>query len=889
MAINGGCRSRDKGIIRLRLTSGNGAPKRWQVPSFLYPADSIAGGGGGDQVSNVLISDVHEVTINHTVDPFELMISYHQGGNQITIWNSSELRLVFKDQYLEWSTWLDPNVTLYGAGERSSKNFHLIRQGAPRTLWNHDLGPTFVEQNSYGSHPFTMALSPDGSHAWGYFLLNSNAMDIIPASDRLSWRVTGGELDFFILVGPTPADVMDQFTQVIGRPAFMPYWSLGWHQCKYGYRSIWEVEQVVDNYSRAGIPLEAAWTDIDHMSRWKDFTFDEKEFPIDEMRRFVQRLEKNNQRWVPIFDPGIKTEPGYTPYERGLAEDVFIKSYDAKQPTKPYLGWVWPGPAVYPDFLHPRGRRYFQSFLAEHHAQVKWGGAWIDMDEAANFCTGDACFPKDNSASLHKLRDDPDPPPWVCDLNCSVDLRPELNTTWRKLLDPPYAVSNSLSRLPLGTKVISVIATHLDGSLQYNTHNLYGLAHAMTVYEGMKEIMVGKRPFILTRSSFSGTGAYAAHWTGDNAATWDDLAMSIPAVLSYGIFGMPMGGADVCGFGGNTTEELCARWVALAALAYPFARSHADIHSSRQEPYLWESVARTARTTLGFRYSILPYLYTLHKVAHETGTPVAQPLWFHHAHDVKTHTLDRQVMMGPAFLVTPVLRPGVTRVTGYLPNINGSWYEVTPGLGGASSDHIPTAIQGGVTVESDAPLDWIPVHMRGGHIVPFQVSGMTTLQVRKSDLTIVAALKRPIENLAGDGVQEAAGRMYHDDGESFSNGFDDSAQGLGCSWMEFHLTVDSSRGVHKAEMVVGFKNFTPPPCADGASVGVAWPKLAPIKVLGWSIPAENVTFSTITKAGAKRVGWANAKVRRVEITFNRSFLMFIFRFYRSMYFLFLNK
>ena len=96
----------------------------------------------------------------------------------------------------------------------------------------------------------------------------------MPAADRLSWRAVGGAIDLFVLAGPTPLDVMDQLTQVVGRPAMMPPWALGWHQSRYGYKSVWEVQGVVEEYARAGIPLEAMWSDIDHMDRWKDFTFD---------------------------------------------------------------------------------------------------------------------------------------------------------------------------------------------------------------------------------------------------------------------------------------------------------------------------------------------------------------------------------------------------------------------------------------------------------------------------------------------------------------------------------------------------------------------------------------------------------------------------------------
>jgi len=250
------------GIVRFRLTDAH--KQRWQVPENLYLPESFAGGATSFVFKNNDSAESYEnsVHIEWDTHPFALRISTPASQS---IFDSTGLRLVFKDQYLELSTHLDSSATLYGAGERASDTLHLIRNGMPRVLWNQDKGPTFLEENSYSSYPFVLALNK--STAWGYFMLNSNGMEIVPTADRLSWRIIGGIIDLFILTGPTPAAVLDQMTAVVGRPTLMPYWSLGWQQSKYGYKSIWEIEEVVSKYAENGLPLETIVTDIDYMDR----------------------------------------------------------------------------------------------------------------------------------------------------------------------------------------------------------------------------------------------------------------------------------------------------------------------------------------------------------------------------------------------------------------------------------------------------------------------------------------------------------------------------------------------------------------------------------------------------------------------------------------------
>uniref|UniRef100_A0A3Q3GLH0 Alpha glucosidase n=1 Tax=Labrus bergylta TaxID=56723 RepID=A0A3Q3GLH0_9LABR len=306
------------------------------------------------------------------------------------------------------------------------------------------------------------------------------------------------------------------------------------------------------------------------------------------------------------------------------------------------------------------------------------------------------------------------------------------------LENPPYTpvVGGQLNSKTLCMSAQQKLSTH------YNLHNMYGLTEASATHALMK--IRGKRAFVLSRSSFPGIGRFSGVWTGDVRSDWEQLRYSIP-VLQFSLFGVPLVGADICGFEGNTSEELCVRWMQLGAF-YPFMRNHNDKPNAPQEPYVFGQKAQAAmRGALNLRYSLLPFLYTLFHHSHSSAETVAQPL-FMFPSDPNSQTIDRQFLWGSSLLISPVLEQGAVELAAYLPP--GTWYSLHDGRPFYSK---------GQYLLLPAPLDTINVHVREGHIIPQQEPALTTTASRRNPFFLTAALS------AGGW---ARGDLFWDDGES---------------------------------------------------------------------------------------------------------------------------
>ncbi|XP_048349411.1 lysosomal alpha-glucosidase-like [Sphaerodactylus townsendi] len=658
-------------------------------------------------------------TVELSKDPFGLIVKRRTSGAVLI--NTTVAPLFFADQFLQISTLL-PSKFLYGLGEHQS-NFLLDLDWNTLTFWARDIPPT-ESCNLYGVHPFYLVMEADGS-SHGVFLLNSNAMEVaLQPTPALTWRTIGGVLDFYIFLGPDPNLVVQQYQQVIGFPAMPPFWALGFHLCRWGYKTsneTWEIVKAMRNYQ---IPHDVQWNDIDYMDSYRDFTTDAKNF--DTLPHLVEDLHKHGQRYVMILDPGISSTnpPGsYWPYDEGVKRGIFINTTQGK----PLIGKVWPGLTAFPDFSSPNAHQWWLENLNRFHALVPFDGVWIDMNEPSDFMDG-----SQEGCPQGEL----DRPPYT-----------------------PAVAGGSLS-----AKTICASARQ-STSIHYNLHSLYGLMEAKATASALIKIR-GKRPFVISRSTFPSQGRYSGHWLGDNRSTWKDMFWSIPGLLSFSLFGVPLIGADICGFSGSTSEELCVRWTQLGAF-YPFARNHNTMNEKAQDPTAFSPAARTAmKEALETRYALLPFLYTLFHRAHLQGDTVARPLFFEFPKDGSTYSIDKQFLWGRGLLVTPVLDPGADAVVGYFPR--GTWYDYYTGsLVNSSGENLKMA----------APLDHVNIHLREGTILPTQKPADCTSVSRNNPLRLIAALSQN---------SNAWGDLYWDDGESL-----DTFEKGDYSYLVFNVTQNT--------------------------------------------------------------------------------------------------
>ncbi|CAA7012973.1 unnamed protein product [Microthlaspi erraticum] len=474
-----------------------------------------------------------------------------------------------------------PGTSFYGTGEVGGQ---LERTGKRVFTWNSDAwGYGAGTTSLYQSHPWVLVVLPAGE-TLGVLADTTRKCEIDLRKDGVI-RIISPPSYPIITFGPfsSPSAVLESLSHAVGTVFMPPKWALGYHQCRWSYMSDKRVAEIAQTFRDKKIPADVIWMDIDYMDGFRCFTFDKEHFP--DPSALTKHLHNNGFKAIWMLDPGIKQEEGYSVYDSGSKNDVWIRRADGK----PFVGDVWPGPCVFPDYTNSEARSWWANLVKDFISNGV-DGIWNDMNEPAVFKVVTKTMPESN---IHR-----------------------------------------------GDDELGGVQNHS------HYHNVYGMLMARSTYEGMELADKNKRPFVLTRAGFIGSQRYAATWTGDNLSTWEHLHMSISMVLQLGLSGQPLSGPDIGGFAGNATPRLFGRWMGVGAM-FPFCRGHSEAGTDDHEPWSFgEECEEVCRAALNRRYQLLPHFYTLFYIAHTTGAPVAAPIFFADPKDSRLRTVENAFLLG---------------------------------------------------------------------------------------------------------------------------------------------------------------------------------------------------------------------------------------------------
>ena len=603
---------------------------------------------------------------------------------------------------------------VFGLGDRAGP---IDRRGGSFTLWNTDAyGFEGGSDPLYKAIPFLLGVRRGAAH--GLLLDNTwrTSFDVgHTQGNELRFGAAGGPLDYVVLNGPSPKDVLRRYAWLTGHAPLPPAWAFGYQQSRYSYTSADALRTVAATFRRKRIPADVLWLDIDYQDRNRPFTTNPDTFP--DLPGLLAELRRQQFRAVLIADMHVPVQPDgtYAPYDSGRTGGHFLYNPDGSL----YVGPVWPGPCVFPDFTRA-GVRTWWGGLHQAFCDAGAAGFWDDMNEPSVFDTPTRTIP--------------------LDVESRID-------------EPGFAPR---------------VAT------QAEIHNVYGMLNVRATHDGLLRLRPDQRPFVMTRAAFAGTQRYAVTWTGDNSSTWAHLRLSTPMLLGLGLSGMPFCGVDLGGFVGTPSPELLTRWLQLG-MFNPLSRDHTDKDTPPQEPWVHgrrhEAIRREA---IEARYRLLPYVYTVAEEAARDGIPMMRPMFLEFPDAGGRWTLDHasptQFMWGPDLLVAPP--PHGEQPSPYpvlLPP--GDWYDYWTGLRVADAQEAVITVEGRARArtEADGPgpdlrllpvtpaLEVLPVFVRAGAIIPRQPLVQSTEQVPDGPLRLHV--------YSGP---DCRGTLYADDGTSFA-------------------------------------------------------------------------------------------------------------------------
>ncbi len=605
---------------------------------------------------------------------------------------------------------LEQETAVYGLGETvrgiNKKGWHYVSE-------NEDNGLHLEDTRSlYGSHNFVVL---SGMPSIGLFFDYPGKMEFDIAythSNLLAVSCEYADLDLYVITGDSMKAVVKEFRGLIGRSYIAPKWALGYAQSRFGYVTPKDFQEVVDDHRKHHIPLDAMYMDIDYMDHFKDFTVNGENFP--DFPKFVGQMRSQGIHLVPIIDAGVAKEQGYEVCDQGIENGYFCTDADGR----PYITGCWPGLTLHPDFLNSEVRRWFGD-LYKTLTDQGIDGFWNDMNEPALFYS---------EQSMRRFKEEMG----------ELIARPVGQIT-------TFEIYDRIGRLS-GSGLHRCFYHNMDGRrIRHDrVHNLYGYNMTKAAAEGLKRTMPDKRMLLFSRSSYVGMHRYGGIWQGDNKAWWSHLLLNIQMSVSLNITGFLYNGADIGGFGSDTSRDLLLRWLAFGVFT-PLMRNHSSSDTRPQECYQFENPEDFSHV-IGVRYRLLPYLYSEYVKACLNDDMYFRSLAFDFPDDVRACHIEDQLMLGEGLMVAPVYTQNADGRTVYLPEDmlfvkfmpDGSIYQEKMGNG---MHYI------------EVELNEVPLFVLKDHILPVAKPAENVEELDEENLETIGWVTKPVSYT-----------LYHDDG-----------------------------------------------------------------------------------------------------------------------------
>ena len=623
----------------------------------------------------ITVTNANGFVLMQSASPVEFYKSDQHGDTGYTVWEKMP-----QDEHF------------FGLGDKPAP---LDRRGWQFTMWNTD---HYRWQRGtdpiYKDIPYFMGFQK--GTAYGVLLDNTwwTTFDFGKLRrNEFSFGAEGGPLRYYFFYGPTPKQVEQDYAWLTGTIPMPPKWTLGFQQSRYSYGTEAKVRAIADRLRKDKIPADVIYMDIDYQIHNRPFTVDPKKFP--DFPAFVKELEKKDFHLVMITDLHVAYLPhsNYMPFMTGEAGDHFLHNPNGSI----YVGDVWPGPAVFPDFTQARTRKWWGGLYKQFYSYGV-GGFWNDMNEPSVFNTPTKTIPLDVVGQIEG-------PGWK-------------------------------------TRTVT----------QREIHNIMGEQNSRATFDGLRALKPNQRPFVLTRSSYAGGQRYAATWTGDNSSDWNQMQLSTPMLESLGLSGFTMVGDDIGGFAGSPQMDLLTKWIEMGAFN-PIDRDHTTKGSHPQEPWVGGPAQEAIRRKyIETRYRLFPYIYTTVDYASRTGIPLMRPLFldFPDAMPDKSpldDSVPNEFLFGPDLLVAPPHYPD--EVQSY--NVTfppAPWYNFWTGKLAANGGYTGTlektvltnqTVSGGQglqTLKVRPTLAVLPVFAKGGSVIPMQPLVESLMQTPVGPLTL---------------------------------------------------------------------------------------------------------------------------------------------------------